>query len=56
MKKLIISLFFLAITFQASADSLNDSNKLFDWAEENFSTIFISSGAETIAADNLFFE
>lgn len=40
MKKILISLLFFTYSTQAFSDNLSDSNKLFNWAEKNYSQYF----------------
>jgi hypothetical protein len=47
MKKTLICLLFLTYSLQIFADNLSDSNKLFNWAEQNYSQYFNPPGEST---------
>lgn len=52
MKKILISLLFLTYSVQVYSDNLSDSNKLFNWAEENYSQYFDPPGGNTFKIEN----
>lgn len=52
MRSLIFIIIF-SFSSQLFADNLDDSNKLFNWAEQNFPQYFSPSGAETFEIDYL---
>ena len=52
MKKILILLLFLTYSLQVFSDNLSDSNKLFNWAEENYSQYFNPPGRNTFKIEN----
>ena len=52
MKKILILLLFLTYSLQVFSDNLSDSNKLFNWAEENYSQYFNPPGGSTFEIEN----
>lgn len=52
MKNIFILLLFLAYSQHVISDNLSDSNKLFNWAEENYSQYFNPPGEDAFELDN----
>ncbi|MCK5355401.1 MAG: hypothetical protein KAJ63_09810 [Methyloprofundus sp.] len=52
MKKILILVLFLTYSLQVFSDNLSDSNKLFNWAEENYSQYFNPPGRNTFKIEN----
>lgn len=50
--KLMLGMVLLLFSHVAMSDNLTDSNKLFDWAETNYSQFFSPAGSATFSIDN----
>lgn len=52
MKKILLFIVFFTYSLQAFSSNLDDSNKLFIWAEENYSVYFSPAGEGTFKIEN----